>query len=110
MAAPLVSPPDFVTLITNVGIFIATAGATVVAIYSAVKKVEEALPDDANNKTKVVGGMIVDHTSMLMWSESNRLVVDAIESHQNTMRDTTDKVTKEIMELRFVMSQVRDKL
>lgn len=98
MAELLTSSPDFVTIATNVGVFLVAAGTVITAIWSAAKKIKAAMPADTP-QSKVVGGMIVDHTSMLMWSESNRLVVDALRDHQ-----------KEMMELRFVMSQVRDKL
>lgn len=94
----IASSPDFVTIATNIGVFLAVAGTTIAAIWSAVKKVKAAFPESAQSTgQKVIGGAIMDSTTMLMWSESNRDVVDALRDHQ-----------KELMELRFAVTQLRD--
>lgn len=99
MAELITSSPDFVTIVTNVGVFLAAAGTVVAAIWSAVKKIKTAMPADNPTTNKVVGGMIVDHTAMLMWSETNRMVVDALRDHQNEMK-----------ELRFALTSLKDKM
>lgn len=91
--------PDFVTIVTNVGVFLAAAGTVVAAIWSAVKKIRNAIPAEPHTTHKVVGGMIMDSTTLLMWSESNR-----------TVSDRMDSLTVEMRELRFVMTQLKDKL
>lgn len=90
--------PDFITIATNVGVFLAAAGTVIAAIWSAVKKIKTVMPE-ANNPTtnKVVGGMIMDHTTMLMWSESNKGVTESIKDLEHEMR-----------ELRFVVTQLKD--
>lgn len=90
-----VSSPDLVTIITNVAVFVAAAGTTIAAIWGAVKKIKSALPDEKTGK--VIGGAIMETTTILMWSESNRDVVDALRDHQ-----------KEMMELRFAVTQLKD--
>lgn len=99
MATEIVSSPDFTTIVTNVGVFFAAASSVALAIWSAVKKIKTAMPAESPTTNKVVGGMIVDHTSMLMWSETNRMVVDALRDHQ-----------KEMQELRFAITSLKDKL
>lgn len=90
--------PDIITIATNIGVFVAAAGTVIVAIWQAAKKVKAALPAEQSS-TSVVGGMIVDHTAMLMWSETNRTVVDALREHE-----------KELREFRFVMTRIMDKM
>ena len=91
------SSPDFVTIITNIAVLVAAVGTTIAAIWGAVRKIKSALPED--KAERVIGGAIMDTTTLLMWSESNRDVADAM--HQNT---------KEMMELRFAVTSLKDKL
>ena len=90
--------PDFITIATNVGVFLAAAGTVIAAIWSAVKKIKTVTPDSQAAVTnKVVGGMIMDHTTMLMWSESNKGVAEALGDLEHEMR-----------ELRFAVTQLKD--
>lgn len=98
-ATELVSSPDFVSIVTNVGVFLAAAGTVVAAIWSAVKKIRTALPADQPTTGRVMSGMIMDNTTLLMWSESNRTVGDKI-----------DDLTDEMKELRFAVTQLKDKM
>ena len=93
-----VASPDFVTLVTNVGVFLATVGAVVGVIWKTVKGIKAAGPEDAA-ATKVVGGTILDNASLLMWSESNRHVADAVQAN-----------TREVMELRFAVMALKDEM
>lgn len=100
MAAELAaSSPGFVTIVTNAGVFLAAMGTAAAAVWSAVKKIKTALPADQPTTGKVVSGMIMDNTTLLMWSESNRTVGDKI-----------DDLTDEMKELRFAVTQLKDKL
>lgn len=101
----VVTSPDFVTIVTNVGVFLAAAGTVVVAIWSAAKKIKNAMPAEETTH-KVVGGMIMDTTTLLMWSESNRHVVDGLSDLQHGM----GTLEKEMTELRFAVTQLKDKL
>lgn len=100
MAAEVASAPfDFVAIATNVGVGIGFAVAAITAIRTALKKLKESLPAENPTTNKVVGGMILDHTSMMMWSESNRVVGEKL-----------DDLTDEMKELRFAVTQLKDKI
>lgn len=94
----IVASPDFITIVTNVGVLLAASGTVIAAIWSAVKKIK-TIGDTANSPTasKVVSGMIIDNTTMLMWSESNRDVTEALR-----------EMHREMMELRFAVVQLKD--
>lgn len=94
----VVTSPDFVSIATNAGVFLAAVGTVIAAIWSAVKKIKSVeTGTDAKTANKVLGGMILDTTTILMWQESNRDVVEALRDHQ-----------KEVMELRFAVVQLKD--
>lgn len=94
----VVSSPDFVSIATNAGVFLAAVGTVIAAIWSAVKKIKSVeVGSDAKTASKVIGGAIMDTTTLLMWQESNRDVAEALRDHQ-----------KEMMELRFAVIQLRD--
>lgn len=99
MATEIASSPDFVTIVTNVGVFLAAAGTVVAAIWQAVKKVRTALPADQPTTGRVMSGMIMDNTTLLMWSESNRTSAEAM-----------GDLEKEVRELRFAVTQLKDKM
>lgn len=94
----VVTSPDFVSIATNAGVFLAAVGTVIAAIWSAVKKIKSVeTGTDPKTASKVLGGAILDATTILMWQESNRDVVEALRDHQ-----------KEVMELRFAVVQLRD--
>lgn len=94
----IVSSPDFVSIATNAGVFFAAVGTVIAAIWSAVKKIKTVETGaDPKTASKVLGGAILDSTTILMWQESNRDVVEALRDHQ-----------KEVMELRFAVVQLKD--
>jgi len=93
----VVNSPDLVTIITNIGVFLAAVGATIAAIWSAVKKIRTMMPDDTNTTSKVIGGSIMDSTTMLMFVESQRELM-------GTIRDNT----RELVELRHTMGRLKD--
>lgn len=94
-----VSSPDFITVITNAGVFLAAVGTVIAAIWSAVKKIKTVEGATENTATKVIGATILDNTTLLMWSESNRVVAEALRDHQ-----------REMMELRFAIVQLKEAL
>lgn len=89
--------PDFVTIATNVGVLFAALGTVVAAIWQTVKKIKEHLPEGDNPNTRVVGGSIMDTTTMIMFVESQRELMAVIREQ-----------TKETMELRFAVTQLKD--
>lgn len=92
----IVSSPDFIAIVTNAGVFLAAVGTVIAAIWSAVKKIK-SVDSDSKSTAKVLGGAILDSTTLLMWSESNRDVAEALRDHQ-----------REMAELRFAVLQLRD--
>ena len=90
--------PDFVTIVTNIGVLLAAIGTVIAAIWGAAKKIKSALPDDSGSTaTKIVGGSIMDTTTMMLFVESQREMM-------NAMRENT----KEVMELRFAVHSLKD--
>lgn len=89
--------PDFVTIVTNIGVLLAAMGAVVAAIWGAVKKIKTALPDDPAGATKIVGGSIMDTTTMIMFTESQREMTGAVREN-----------TRELVELRHTMDRLKD--
>lgn len=87
--------PDFITVVTNVGVLLAAIGTVIAAIWQAVKKIKAQLPEET--ATKIVGGSIMDTTTMIMFVESNRELIQALREN-----------TKEMMELRFATVQMKD--
>lgn len=77
----------------------AAAGTVIAAIWSAAKKVKSVSADDSSAPHRVVGGMLMDHASLIMWSESNR-----------TVGDKVDDLADEMRELRFAIIQLKEKL
>ena len=67
----------------------------IAAIWQTVKKIKAALPEDA--ATKIVGGSIMDTTSMIMFVESQRELT-------GTVRDNT----RELMELRYAVHSLKE--
>lgn len=92
-----VTSPDFITIITNVGVLLAAIGTVIAAIWSAVKKIKTMMPEDTHAATKVVGGSIMDSTTMIMFTESQREMMGA-------MRENT----REMMELRHAVLRLRE--
>lgn len=90
--------PDFITIVTNVGVFLAASGTVIAAIWSAVRKIK-TVGDTSSQmmSSRVAGGMIMDNTTLLMLSESNRDVTEAVR-----------ELHKETMELRFAVIQLKD--
>lgn len=83
-------------MVTNGGVLIAASGTVVAAIWSAVKKIKSAIPDDASQR--VVAGLIMDHVSLNAFTESNRAV-------SSDLRE----LTSEMKELRFVVTMLLNK-
>lgn len=92
-----VNSPDLVTIITNIGVLLAAIGATVAAIWSAFKKIRTMMPGDTSAATKIVGGSIMDTTTMLMFTESQREMMAAVREN-----------TREVVELRHAMQRLRE--
>ena len=101
------SSPDFVTIATNIGVFFVMVGTVITSIWASVKKIKSSQPEDEATApgTKLIGGAILDNHSMLMWSESNRIVAEKLHEMTDALRDNN----KEMMELRFAMTRLLDK-
>lgn len=89
--------PDFISIVTNVGVLLAAIGTVVAAIWQAVKKIKSTLPEESTGAAKIVGGSILDTPTMLIFVESNRELTAAIREH-----------TRETMELRFAVKSLKE--
>lgn len=90
--------PDFVTIVTNTGVLLAAIGTVIAAIWGAVKKIKSAMPDDsAGTATKIVGGSIMDTTTMMMFVESQREMMACFREN-----------TRELVELRHSVDRLKD--
>lgn len=94
MSQVLANVPDVTTFAANVVVFLTAITAAVVGSLSAVKKIKESwLESNKGEPAKitamVAGTSIMESTTLLMWSESNRNVCEAL-----------DDMTKELRELR----------
>lgn len=96
--ADAASTHDFITIVTNAGVFLAAAGTVAAAIWSAFKKVKAALPDE-HHGSEVVAGLVIDHTAMMAWAESNKQVCAHVDANTHEMR-----------ELRFAITQLITKI
>lgn len=97
---------DWTTIGTNVGVFCAAASALFMGIKTGLKKISRGEIAPTTDKSKVAGAMLVETTSMLMWSESNRDVVEAV----NRLCDFIQDNTREQTELRHQIERLRDKM
>lgn len=87
---------DFTTIATNASVLVATAGSAGYAVWKAAKKAKSLFPDEQPSSQKIIGATILENVTLLMWSESNRDVVEALREHAADLRENT----KEMMELR----------
>lgn len=80
------SSPDIAALVTNLGVFSLAVAAAVGGIWKGIKSIKK----EANSPPevgKVAQAMIVESTTMLMWSESNRSVCEAMHDMTNELRE-----------------------
>lgn len=103
MSQVLANVPDVTTFAANIVVFLAAIAAAVAGAMSAVKKIKESWLDSMKNgdtpvagKHQIAAASIIETTTLLMWSESNR---DACECMH--------KLTEEIRELRHEMELTR---
>lgn len=92
---------DLTAVITNVGVFLVAAAATGSAIWKTLKTIKAN--DDQTTPTKVLGASIIETTTMLMWSESNRSVCES----NRELRDAVVALKHE-MELARLTGRNRD--
>lgn len=89
---------DTKTFVVNLGVITAAIAAAVVGSLTAVKSIKksfiEVFKDDDKGKpdVKVASAMIMETTTLLMWSESNRDVVDEMKELRFAITRLTDKI------------------
>ena len=92
---------DLTAVITNVGVFLVAAAATGSAIWQTMKKVRTEVEPAAQGK--LLGASIIETTTLLMWSESNRSVCES----NRELRDAVVALKHE-MELYRLTGRNRD--
>jgi hypothetical protein len=87
MSQILANVPDVSTFAANIVVFLAAIAAAVAGAMSAVKKIKESWLDSVKSGDTPVAGKhliaaasIIETTTLLMWSESNRDVCECIHS------------------------------
>lgn len=100
--------PGVSDLITNLGVFSLALTATVAGIYRAVRMVrkEDAIKVAApvESPIRIAGATILENTTILLWSESNRGVA---ESNKGVV-EKMDDLEREVVELRHAISRLTD--
>jgi gas vesicle protein len=113
-----VSSLDWSSIGANIGVFLGAASALFIGIKSGLKKIAKGEIEPAPTATKkaVAAATLIETTSLLMWSESNRDVVDALNRVERTLTsmmeriDIIDDLNKEARELRHQIERLRDKM
>jgi hypothetical protein len=78
--------PDVTTFAANVVVFLAAIAAAVAGAMSAVKKIKESWietlksTDKTGSSHTVASASIIETTTLLMWSESNRDVCECMQA------------------------------
>ncbi len=113
---PVISSLDWGTIGANVGAFLGAATALFIGIKSGLKKISKGEVTPESSRTQIAGATLIETTSLLMWSESNRDVVEALNRMTAVLTNVMDRVeivddlTKEAIELRHQIERLRDKL
>jgi len=90
--APVLSP-DLTSIATNLGIFSLFIGAAVTGIWKALKNLrsEEGSPEAGH---RVASAALVETTTIVMWSETNRDVTQALHRLCDQMTELTHQVER----------------
>ena len=97
MSSVATSSPDIAAIVTNLGVFSLAVAATVGGIWKAIKNIKS--DDKTPPPSTIAGAVLVETTSMLMWSESNRDVCEAL-----------GNVRHELSELSHQIERLRDRI
>lgn len=82
--AAVSSLPDVTTFAANFVVFLAALAAVIIGAWKAVQQVRKAVSDTSvdgkdGTSSRVASAVILETTTMLMWSESNRDVCECIQ-------------------------------
>lgn len=95
------SPPDLATFGTNIAVFAVAVMATMGGIWQAIRKMRKE--DEKGPGTSAFhGGVIMENTTMLLLSESNKDVCKATES----LKASNYALRDEMVELRHKMEML----
>lgn len=85
------SLPDVTTFAANLVVFLAALAAVISGAWVAVKQVKksviDAVADDKPTTAKVASAILIETQTMLMWSESNRDVCEAVTALREEIKD-----------------------
>lgn len=97
------SLPDVTSFAANAVVFLAALAAVVAGAWKAIREVKKAIiegvKEDGTGTSKVAGAVLLETTTMLMWSESNRDVCECI-----------GHLREDIRTLTYQIERLRDKL
>lgn len=98
--------PDITAIVTNLGIFSLAIGAVVGGVWRGLKNVRKVGYSPDRPTSQLAAATIMETTTLLMWSESNRDVCKSIDQLVDVLQDHRSEIT----ELRHQMERLRDKL
>lgn len=98
---PIPSPPDLATFGTNIAVFVVAVAATMGGVWKALRTLRK---DDEKGpgSSSFHGGVIMENTTMLLMTESNKDVCRSNES----LKASNYAVRDEIVELRHKLEML----
>jgi hypothetical protein len=100
------STPDITTIATNLGIFSLAIAAAVGGLWRGLRNIKTEGLSPEKTTSRVAAATIIETTTLLMWSESNRMVVEAVDR----LTEATYALRDEQKELRHQTERLRDKM
>lgn len=87
-----VSPPDVTAIVTNLGIFSLAVAAAIGGIWKGIKNIRKDGLNPDSPVQKIASATLVETTTMLMWSESNRDVCECINALREEIKDLRHEI------------------
>ena len=81
----IINSADLTAIITNLGIFSLAIAAAVGGAWQGIKKIKKE--SAASEPGKVLAASMIETTTLLMWSESNRDVVAGLDKLGDDMKE-----------------------
>lgn len=87
--------PDTATFAANIVVFIAAIAAVVAGAWTAITQIKKAIlegvkpgtPASGGVETKIASAMLMETTTLMMWSESNRDVCESMTALREEIRE-----------------------
>lgn len=104
------SIPDVTTFAANTVVFLAAIAAVVAGAWKATQEVKKSVlanaKEEGNTQTKVASAVLVETTTMMMWTESNKEVSDKVDHLCECLQAHGEKM----LHLAHQIERLRDKM